>query len=40
VAHGPTEQVLTAENLFRARQMCEAFDENAAVCLPETRGAA
>ncbi len=24
VAHGPTEQVLTAENQFRARQMCEA----------------
>ena len=24
VAHGPTGQVLTAENQFRARQMCEA----------------
>ena len=24
VAHGPTEQVLTDENQFRARQMCEA----------------
>ena len=24
VAHGPTEQVLTAENQFRARRMCEA----------------
>lgn len=24
VAHGPTERVLTAENLMRARQMCEA----------------
>ncbi|MCY3879105.1 MAG: ABC transporter ATP-binding protein [Rhodobacteraceae bacterium] len=24
VAHGPTSQVLTAENQFRARQMCEA----------------
>ena len=24
VAHGPTPQVLTAENQFRARQMCEA----------------
>lgn len=24
VAHGPTAQVLTAENQFRARQMCEA----------------
>jgi zinc/manganese transport system ATP-binding protein len=40
VAHGPTAQVLTAENLFRARQMCEAFDDDAAVCLPESRGAA
>ncbi|MGK7913434.1 MAG: zinc ABC transporter ATP-binding protein AztA [Synechococcus sp.] len=26
VAHGPTEAVLTAENQFRARQMCEACD--------------
>ena len=24
IAHGPTEQVLTAENQFHARQMCEA----------------
>jgi zinc/manganese transport system ATP-binding protein len=24
IAHGPTAQVLTAENQFRARQMCEA----------------
>lgn len=24
VAHGPTDEVLTAENQFRARQMCEA----------------
>ena len=24
VAHGPTHKVLTAENQFRARQMCEA----------------
>ena len=24
VAHGPTRQVLTSENQFRARQMCEA----------------
>ncbi|MGL4236517.1 zinc ABC transporter ATP-binding protein AztA, partial [Tabrizicola sp.] len=37
VAHGATAQVLTAENLFRARQMCEAFDDNAPVC---ERGAA
>lgn len=26
VAHGPTGDVLTAENQFRARQMCEACD--------------
>jgi zinc/manganese transport system ATP-binding protein len=32
IAHGPTADVLTTENLFRARQMCEAFDDRAAVC--------
>lgn len=32
IAHGPTGQVLTAENLFRARQACETFDEDAGVC--------
>ena len=32
VAHGPTAKVLTAENLFRARQMCEAFDDTAPMC--------
>ncbi|AMY68395.1 zinc ABC transporter ATP-binding protein AztA [Frigidibacter mobilis] len=37
VAHGPTETVLTAENLFRARQMAEDFDDDAPVC---ERGAA
>ena len=37
VAHGPTAQVLTAENLFRARQMSEAFDDTAPLC---ERGAA
>ena len=37
VAHGPTAQVLTAENLFRARQMSEAFNDNAPAC---HRGAA
>jgi zinc/manganese transport system ATP-binding protein len=37
VAHGPTGSVLTAANLFRARQMCEAFDDRAPVC---ERGAA
>jgi zinc/manganese transport system ATP-binding protein len=37
VAHGPTAQVLTAENLFRTQRMCESFDHHAAVC---RRGAA
>ena len=27
VAHGPTEEALTAENLMRARRMCEACDD-------------
>ena len=40
IAHGPTRQVLTAENLLRARAMCDAFDESAAACRPEARGAA
>ncbi len=29
---GPTGEVLTAENLLRARRLNEAFDEDAAVC--------
>ena len=32
VAHGPTSQVLTSENLLRARQMCERFDHDANIC--------
>ena len=32
VAHGPTDQVLTAENQFRARQMCEACEGPPHVC--------
>ncbi|MEO0913506.1 MAG: zinc ABC transporter ATP-binding protein AztA [Pseudomonadota bacterium] len=32
VAHGPTGQVLTAENHFRARQMCEACASTPHVC--------
>ncbi len=32
VAWGPTAQVLRAENLFRARQMAERWDESAPVC--------
>lgn len=37
VAHGATENVLTAENKFKARQMCEACDGPPHVC---GRGAA
>jgi zinc/manganese transport system ATP-binding protein len=33
VAWGPTAEVLTAENLSRARLMCEAFDSHAAKCV-------
>jgi zinc/manganese transport system ATP-binding protein len=32
VAWGETSDVLTADNLNRARHMCEAFDEDAAAC--------
>jgi len=32
VAWGPTREVLTAENLSKARRMCEAFDESAEAC--------
>jgi zinc/manganese transport system ATP-binding protein len=32
VAWGATREVLTAENLAKARRMCEAFDEYAAAC--------
>ena len=32
VAHGPTSKVLTAENRFRARQMCEACQGPPHVC--------
>ncbi|MGB1111102.1 MAG: zinc ABC transporter ATP-binding protein AztA [Gammaproteobacteria bacterium] len=32
VAHGPTQQVLTSENQFKARQMCEACDGPPHVC--------
>jgi zinc/manganese transport system ATP-binding protein len=32
VAWGPTQEVLSAENLLRDRRMCEAFDETAEVC--------
>lgn len=32
VAHGPTDAVLTKENRFRARQMCEACDSTPHIC--------
>ena len=32
VAWGSTAEVLTAENLLKARRMCEAFDEDSAAC--------
>jgi zinc/manganese transport system ATP-binding protein len=32
VSWGRTEEVLTAENLLKARRMCEAFDDHAAAC--------
>jgi zinc/manganese transport system ATP-binding protein len=32
VAWGPTREVLTAENLLKARRMCEAFDDDADAC--------
>src|SRR5690348_7821792 len=37
VGWGPTGEVLTAENLNKARRMCEAFDEAAETCAAETR---
>jgi zinc/manganese transport system ATP-binding protein len=33
VAWGATPEVLTAENLLKARRMCEAFDDHAAECV-------
>ncbi len=32
VAWGSTPEVLTPENLLKARRMCEAFDDHAAEC--------
>jgi zinc/manganese transport system ATP-binding protein len=33
VAWGASVEVLTSENLLKARQMCEAFDEHATACI-------
>ncbi|MCK2053558.1 ABC transporter ATP-binding protein [Methylobacterium sp. 37f] len=38
VAWGPTERVLTAENLARAQSLSEAWDEDAAVCAGHDAG--
>jgi len=36
IAWGPTAEVLTPENIGKARRMCEAFDEEATACaVPE-----
>jgi zinc/manganese transport system ATP-binding protein len=32
VAWGATADVLTADNMLKARRMCEAFDERAEAC--------
>jgi zinc/manganese transport system ATP-binding protein len=39
VAWGDTAQVLTPDNLTAARQMCEAFDDEATACVAETAAA-
>src|SRR5581483_8279022 len=36
VAWGTTSEVLTADNIAKARRMCEAFDEQAEACAVET----
>jgi zinc/manganese transport system ATP-binding protein len=33
VSWGPAAEVLTQQNLLKARQMCEAFDDEAAACV-------
>jgi len=35
VAWGATREVLTADNLDKARRMCEAFDDTAEACASE-----
>jgi zinc/manganese transport system ATP-binding protein len=32
IGYGPTQKVLTAENLTRAKQLCESFDDHAHWC--------
>ena len=39
VAWGNTAEVLTTDNLLRARRMCEAFDDGAAACVSPSRAA-
>jgi len=38
IAWGETATVLTPQNLLKARQMCEAFDEQAAACAAPVAG--
>lgn len=40
VDQGPTREVLTAENLLKARQLTEAFDDRAPICAVHTSHAA
>src|SRR5215472_11563393 len=40
VAWGPTDDVLTPENLLVAMRMCEAFDDSAAACVADPRSRA
>ncbi len=38
IAWGETAAVLTPQNLLKARQMCEAFDEQAQACVAPLAG--
>jgi zinc/manganese transport system ATP-binding protein len=40
IAWGPTEATMTAANLLRARAISEQWDEDAAICKPQSQGAA
>ncbi len=40
IAHGPTREVMTPDNLTRAQRLCEAFDEHAAECHRDPSGIA
>ncbi len=40
IGWGPTDATLSSNNLLRARAMAENWDDDADMCLPESRGAA